>query len=130
MYNDFDHMTLDQFRQEGLKQYGREMPIAAAQDGKSCDCNGRGWINTPFDTWVKCFIHFDGQMHPEEEMYYDDLRYEAEQEAARIAAAQPAQVTCDCGGHGWVLSQYGAWVRCPQHFTGQMHPESADCFNY
>jgi hypothetical protein len=35
---------------------------------------------------------------------------------------------CRCHGGGWLLSEVDTWHKCPDHFTGQIHPEVAcDC---
>lgn len=36
------------------------------EDGEKCVCNGYGWVNSPFDTWHHCPVHFDSQRHPED----------------------------------------------------------------
>jgi len=33
---------------------------------------------------------------------------------------------CPCGGSGWAVSQLDTWEQCPQHYTGQTHPEYAE----
>lgn len=30
---------------------------------------------------------------------------------------------CRCHGGGWLLSEVDTWHKCPDHFTGQIHPE-------
>lgn len=38
------------------------------QDPDECLCRS-GWILSPFDTWHKCPVHFDGQRHPEDPVF-------------------------------------------------------------
>jgi hypothetical protein len=36
----------------------------ADEDAAECGCQGRGWLLTPYDTWVRCSMH--SGPHPEE----------------------------------------------------------------
>lgn len=43
---------------------------------------------------------------------------------ARLAVGEGlAPEDCACRGGGWILSQIDTWHQCPDHYTGQRHPE-------
>lgn len=39
-----------------------------------------------------------------------------------VAEEEPER--CPCRGHGWTLSPYDTWEKCPRHYRGQPDPES------
>jgi hypothetical protein len=34
-------------------------------EDEACPCKGSGWAQIEGETWENCFIHFNGQLHPE-----------------------------------------------------------------
>lgn len=73
-YNEFDHMSGDQFKQEQNSRY----PLSVGElNPNKCPCRGGGWVLNPRDFWQKCPIHYCGQEHPEyEHPEYENPEYE------------------------------------------------------
>lgn len=47
--------------------------------------------------------------------------------AARLCVPEGlAPEDCRCHGGGWILSEVDTWHHCPDHYTGQAHPDDAD----
>lgn len=43
---------------------------------------------------------------------------------ARLAAGEGlTPERCRCRGNGWILSELDTLHECPDHYTGQVHPE-------
>lgn len=60
----------------------------ATSDAEDCPCHGNGWALSEVDTWHKCPVHFQGQLHPEAcESFEDEDEYTAAQEASMAAFA-------------------------------------------
>jgi len=56
----------------------------ATSDPEECRCYGRGWALSEVDTWHRCPVHFEGQLHPEEsDGFEDEDEFLAAEEASK-----------------------------------------------
>jgi hypothetical protein len=58
----------------------------ATSNADECPCHGRGFALSEVDTWHKCPVHFEGQLHPEAcEGFEDESDYLAAEEESKAA---------------------------------------------
>jgi hypothetical protein len=57
--------------------------IWAELEEEHCPCQGTGWAQMPDESWETCFLHFQGQLHPESKMLLLDDKARLQEEERR-----------------------------------------------